>query len=119
MPLEPTPLRPMTRGRVKEGSHVGGYFAAWLPLGTKGLSGINRFEAWDGWSDRIVPFAVEIAEIREALHFLVRYDGSLWIGFVVEFASNRQAVFGGRRADQFDDDAIAYQRFGAPVLGNE
>ena len=35
---------------------------------------------------------------------------SPWVGFVVEFASNRQAGLGGRGADQFDDDAIADQR---------
>src|SRR5260370_16189414 len=55
----------------------------------------------------------------EALHFLIRHDDPLGIRFVVEFASNRQAGFGGRGGDQFDDDAIADQRFGAPVLSDE
>ena len=55
----------------------------------------------------------------EASHFVVRDDDSLGIGFVVEFTSNRQTGFGGRGADQFDNDAIAEQRFGPPVLGYE
>jgi hypothetical protein len=68
----------------------------------------------------VIPFAVEIRPLNvEAPHFIVRYDDCLGIGVVVEFASNRQAGFGGRGADQFDDDAIADQRFGPPILGNE
>ena len=55
----------------------------------------------------------------EVSHLLVGHDNSLGIGFVVEFASNRQAGSGGRGADQFDDNAIAEQRFGPPILGNE
>ena len=55
----------------------------------------------------------------EAFHLLVRDDDPFGIGFVVEFASNRQAGLGRRRADQFDDDAIAEQRFGAPILSDE
>jgi hypothetical protein len=63
---------------------------------------------------------VEIRALNvEVSHVLVRHDDSLRIGFVVEFASNRQAGSGGRGADQFDDDAIAEQRFGPPILGNE
>jgi hypothetical protein len=59
---------------------------------------------------------VEIRVLNvEISHVLVRHDDSLGIGFVVEFASNRQTGFGGRGADQFDDDAIADQRFGAPI----
>jgi hypothetical protein len=63
---------------------------------------------------------VEIRVLNvEVSHDLVRDDDSLGIGFVVEFASNRQAGSGGRGADQFDDDAIAEQRFGPPILANE
>jgi hypothetical protein len=63
---------------------------------------------------------VEIRALNvEVSHVLVRHDDSLRIGFVVEFASNRQAGSGGRGADQFDDDAIAEQRFGPPILGDE
>jgi hypothetical protein len=63
---------------------------------------------------------VEIRVLNvEVSHVLVRHEDSLGIGFVVEFASNRQAGSGDRGADQFDDDAIAEQRFGPPILGNE
>jgi hypothetical protein len=55
----------------------------------------------------------------EAFHLLVRHDDPFGIGFGVEFASNRQAGLGRRRADQFDNNAIAEQRFGAPVLNDE
>jgi hypothetical protein len=55
----------------------------------------------------------------DAFHLLVRHDDPFGIGFSVEFASNRQAGLGRRRADQLDDDAIAEQRFGAPVLSDE
>src|SRR5271165_5575161 len=55
----------------------------------------------------------------EVSHVLVRDDDTLGIGFVVELALDGQAGSGRRGADQFDDDAIAEQRFGPPVLGNE
>ena len=70
--------------------------------------------------DCVVPFAVENGALDvEGLHLVVGHDDALGIGFVVEFASNGQAGVGGRRADQVDDDAIADERFGAPVLGDE
>ncbi|WP_294532461.1 hypothetical protein [uncultured Rhodoblastus sp.] len=37
----------------------------------------------------------------------------------VAFASNRRSVFGGRRADTFDDDALADERRAARVLHDE
>ena len=60
-----------------------------------------------------------IARDVEGLHLLVGYEDSFWIYFVVEFAADGQAGLRRRRPDQFDDDAIADQRFGAPVLGDE
>jgi hypothetical protein len=56
---------------------------------------------------------VEIGVLNiEVSHVLVGDDDPLGIGFVVEFTSDGQAGSGGRGADQFDDDAIAEQRFG-------
>ena len=37
----------------------------------------------------------------------------------VEFAAHHEAGFGGGRRDQFDDDSVADERLGAPVLANE
>ena len=51
----------------------------------------------------------------EVSHLRVQDDDPLGIGFVIEFASNGQAGLCRGRADQFDDDAIADQRFGAPI----
>jgi hypothetical protein len=53
------------------------------------------------WGDCVVPFAMEIRVLNvEAPHLLVRHDDPLGKGFVVEFASNRQAGFGGGGADR-------------------
>jgi hypothetical protein len=37
----------------------------------------------------------------------------------VEFAAHGEAGFGGGRRDQFDDDPVADERLGAPVLSDE
>jgi hypothetical protein len=52
-------------------------------------------------------------------HFFVRYDDGLWISVGVEFAMNGETGASGSGGDQVDDYAIADQRFGAPILGDE
>jgi transposase-like protein len=85
-------------------------------MGMDGISKSQVSRLCEEIDEKVEPFhALDV----QALHFLVLHDDSLWIGFVVQFASNRLTVFCGRRADQFDDDAIAEQQFGAPVLGYE
>ena len=55
----------------------------------------------------------------DGLHFFVRDDDGLWISVGVEFAMNGETGASGGGGDQVDDYAIADQRFGAPILGDE
>ena len=55
----------------------------------------------------------------EAFHLGIGDDDSPGVFVGVEFADHLQPGLGGRRADQIDDDPIADERFGAPVLGDE
>ena len=52
-------------------------------------------------------------------HFLVADLDAFGIGVRIEFAMHVQAGGGGRGGNQLDDDAIADQRSGAPVLADE
>ena len=55
----------------------------------------------------------------DGLHFFVRDDDGLWISVGVEFAMDGETGASGGGGDQVDDYAIAGQRFGAPILGDE
>src|ERR1700712_3965161 len=55
----------------------------------------------------------------DALHFLVRDSDAFGVSTGVELASYGQAGVGGCRADQVNDDAVADQRLGTPVHGDE
>ena len=55
----------------------------------------------------------------EVSHFVVGYGDAFGIGVGVEFAVNREAGFRGCRGYEVDNDLIADQGLGAPVLGYE
>ena len=70
--------------------------------------------------DGVVPLAVEIMEFEVYLcKFLVRYTPALGVDPIIDAALHEQTRFGGRGADQVDDDLMGEQRLAAPVLGDE
>ena len=52
-------------------------------------------------------------------HLGIRDDNAAGVLASVEFAAHGEAGFGGGRRDQFDDDPVADERLGAPVLADE
>jgi hypothetical protein len=52
-------------------------------------------------------------------NFVVGYDDAFGIAVGVEFAVDFQAGFCGCGGDEIDDDALADQGLGAPVLSDE
>jgi len=55
-----------------------------------------------------------------AAHVCVRYDNARWgIGRVSSFTAHSEAGFGGSGRNQLDDQPIADERLGAPVLADE
>ena len=52
-------------------------------------------------------------------HLGVGDGDALWIEIVVDLAADGEAGLGGGCGDQVDDDAIADEGFGAPVLTDE
>src|SRR6201998_921221 len=87
---------------------------------TKGVSG-NKRALW-GISirrDRVGPLAVELGAFDvDGGHLGVRDDNAAGVLASVEFAAHGEAGFGGGGRDQFDDDPVADERLGAPVLAD-
>ena len=52
-------------------------------------------------------------------HVCIGYDNAAGILAGVEFAAHGEAGFGCGGRDQFDDDPVADERLGAPVLTDE
>src|ERR1700680_2329679 len=90
-----------------------------------GLSGNNRAICGISlWRDSVVPLAVEFGAFDGAFdidcgHLGVRDDNAAGVLASVEFAAHGEAGFGGGGRDQFDDDPVADERLGAPVLADE
>jgi hypothetical protein len=55
----------------------------------------------------------------DGVHFIVGDDDGLWVSVGVEFAMDGETGASGGGGDQVDDYAIAGQRLGAPILGDE
>src|SRR6202163_1897981 len=87
----------------------------------KGLSGNNRAICGISlWRDSVVPLAVEFGAFDiDCGHLGVRDDNAAGVLASVEFAAHGEAGFGGGGRDQFDDDPVADERLGAPVLADE
>src|SRR5439155_5153984 len=87
----------------------------------KALSGDKR-AIWgiSLWRDSVVPLAVEFGAFDvDCGHLGVRDDNAAGVLASVEFAAHGEAGFGGGGRDQFDDDPVADERLGAPVLADE
>src|SRR4029077_13232274 len=70
--------------------------------------------------DGVVPLAVELGAFDvDGGHLGVGNDNAVGVLPSVEFAAHGEAGFGGGRRDQFDDDPVAGERLGAPVLADE
>ena len=52
-------------------------------------------------------------------HVCIRYDNAAGVLAGVEFTVHREAGFGGSGRDQLDDDPIADEWLGAPVLADK
>jgi hypothetical protein len=52
-------------------------------------------------------------------HVCIRYDNPAGVLAGIEFTVHREAGFGGSGRDQLDDDAIADEWLGAPVLADK
>ena len=69
---------------------------------------------------RVVPFAAKVVALDvDARHRFIPDSDALRLGIGVEFAAYPEAGAGACRADQVDDDAVADQRLGTPVHGDE
>src|SRR5207253_6928729 len=72
------------------------------------------------WRDCVVPVAMELGTFDvDGGHVCIRYDNAAGILAGVEFAAHGEAGFGCGGRDQFDDDPVADERLGAPVLTDE
>src|SRR5207253_7713355 len=60
-----------------------------------------------------------VASDVDSRHFGVGDDDALWIEVVVDLAADGEARLCGGCGNQIDDDAIADERLGAPVLTDE
>ena len=90
-------------------------------MATKGSSG-NKRAIWRVGirRDSVIPVAVELGAFDvDGSHLGVRDDDAAGVLASVEFAAHGEAGFGGGRRDQFDDDPVADERLGAPVLADE
>src|SRR5262245_12350754 len=84
--------------------------------GPWGLSGNKRAIR----RDSVVPLAVEFGAFDiDGSHLGVRDDDAAGVLASVEFAAHGEAGFGCGGRDQFDDDPVADERLGAPVLADE
>src|SRR5207244_7376691 len=87
----------------------------------KALSG-NKRAIWgiSLWRDSVVPLAVEFGAFDvDCGHLGVRDDNAAGVLASIEFAAHGEAGFGGGGRDEFDDDPVADERLGAPVLADE
>ena len=81
------------------------------------MPGISRSIRAIEWLDAVVPIAVEVGSLDvNRGHVLFGDNGDFRIGVGVKLAVNLDAHIGGRGTDQIDNDAVAYQRLGAPWL---
>src|SRR5438094_4095942 len=72
------------------------------------------------WRDCVVPVAMELGTFDvDGGHVCIGYDNAAGILASIEFAAHGEAGFGGAGRDQFDDDPVADERLGAPVLADE
>ena len=72
------------------------------------------------WRDCVVPVAMELGTFDvDGGHVCIRHDNAAGILAGVEFAAHGEAGFGCGGRDQFDDDPVADERLGAPVLTDE
>src|SRR5438105_4727255 len=72
------------------------------------------------WRDCVVPVAMELGTFDvDGGHVCIVYDNAAGILAGVEFAAHGEAGFGCGGRDQFDDDPVADERLGAPVLTDE
>src|ERR1700726_1102211 len=72
------------------------------------------------WRDGVVPLTVELGTFDvDCGHVRIRYDNAAGVLTGVEFAAHSEAGFGGSSRDQLDDDAIADEWLGTPVLADE
>src|SRR5438105_2479869 len=72
------------------------------------------------WRDCVVPVAMELGTFDvDGGHVCIRYDNAAGILAGVEFTAHGEAGFGCGVRDQFDDDPVADERLGAPVLTDE
>src|ERR1700730_12452503 len=91
--------------------------------GSAGLGSVTRLTCDLGmivWRDGVVPVAMELGTFDvDGGHVCIRYDNAAGILAGVEFAAHGEAGFGCGGRDQFDDDPVADERLGAPVLADE
>src|SRR5260370_31086125 len=67
--------------------------------------------------DSVVPLAAELGAFDvDGGHLGVGYDNAAGVLGGVEFTADSEAGFGCGGRDQFDDDPVADERVGAPVL---
>src|SRR6516164_7625060 len=72
------------------------------------------------WWDGVVPLAVELGAFDvDGGHLGVGYDNAAGVLAGVEFTAHGETGFSGGGRDQLDDDPVADERFGAPVLADE
>src|SRR6266404_9924691 len=72
------------------------------------------------WGDGVVPFAVELGTFEgDGGYVCVRYDNAAGVLAGVEFTAHSEAGFGGSGRNQLDDQPIADERLGAPVLADK
>src|SRR5260370_27936431 len=72
------------------------------------------------WGDGVVPFAVELGAFDvDGGHLGVGNDDAVGVLPSVEFTAHGEASFGGGGGDQLDDDPIADEWLGTPVLPDE
>src|SRR6266446_10053079 len=72
------------------------------------------------WLDGVIPLAVELGAFDvDGSHLGVGNDNAVGVLPSVEFTAHGEARFGGGGGDQLDDDPIADERLGAPVLADE
>ena len=71
------------------------------------------------WSDRVVPFPVEVVTLQTHLfHLFVTDRDAFWIGSLIDFRTDSQTGFSGGRADETHDGGQTHQRFTTPVHGD-
>ena len=77
-------------------------------------------QSFDFWTDRIVPFAVEVmSDDVDCSEFIVGYFDSCGICHGIKFAANLEAGFGRCRGDQLNDHLVTDERLATPIAGDE